>query len=1224
MEFSQQPSNNGDTKSVKRQDGNDVELLRRLFQPLDDDKGETQESRKMTSFFQISSEADYEASTNQGSTSELLNSPDKTPQEPEQHDTTISIDRRPPWGSYVPKRADHKTSELMNSVEPTEDDTIHRQECTHELFPINSKSCVRLLHDDEVNCDVKTTPGAKMLLGLFHAPTGNDSPDRLRWVGTSSHTQATPERNNTKTGQHLMDLFSESSLVPPLVECASPNDQCLKSSKVSSVPDHTTISYQPQTTPLLGGASSVLRESAATHHDNSCNHNNKRLYNSIPSMAPPPMEPILEDFTVSRHVHIQNMVFTFAEQYLKVGTFLGGFIFLLYHIVFCLAMGSTISAGNLGIMAKMAASGIIFVSPFYIHFLGDEIPSQYPTTDLFLAPFMAKLALIVNETLSEDEHFTDTDHVVFLSTFSFLTSIGTLGSGLLIMLATTFKLANLGSFLPFPVLCGFFSAVGVLLWTLALGVDTGGKTVAQIFVSFDAFCNALVHHAPSLMAGTIIKIFGPSNPFFSTYIIAGTIILTYTVMFLTGTSLAEAKEAGWFWTHHDLLPPPDTGQWLPPAPFGVLFGMRHVHWGAVCNGLKTTAALSFLYLLRCSLHATALKKNVSNLKRAEMQSVIVTATKNSREAIHHHHRRWTEDVDIEAIQNSNKEDSTLKTNTVIVSAQIPTVPLQQVLIQYGWVQFAAAALGSFSVTPAIAAMDTMYKLGAEGRAPQYMSLLLLLAFYVTDFRLVAYIPKTSFSCLIVVSCLDMIMTWFIESYTKTMEKAEWLVVPIIVVCSFVFGLLNSVFVGIAISTFIFVAAFFRSGVVKYLANGLSIRSTIERSFDASEWLDHHGDKIQVMVLQNYLFFGNASSVLTYVSSMFEDLPPSDELVEYDLPPLPKYLVLDLTLVTGMDTSTVGIFNDIKTVCRNNGAKLFVSGLSIPLRATLALGNFKPEGGERSKRTVRFFAALDSAIGKAEDCLLDDEMFNAESTSVGVVEVQDEAASFEQALRAIDEQHSMGFGFDLMDLFEYTSPIELERGEHLYACEGGRVPDSDRGLSFIASGLLKIERDSNMSLARNSRKADTCNSFAVWKNNQSLSNLRARGGTIGKQAALLKASPHGLGVSPFVRLARVGPGWIAGTLEQVDASQLTNYHVAVSKCKIHHLPYHKIEQIQWKDPTLVLRLYKVLAHLTAKRQEITIGQLMTLHSIMTSPAPGKPMRRTTNHSSTNFARSSAIS
>jgi hypothetical protein len=62
-------------------------------------------------------------------------------------------------------------------------------------------------------------------------------------------------------------------------------------------------------------------------------------------------------------------------------------------------MGSTISAGNLGIMAENGSQRNNFVSP-YIHFLGDEIPSQYPTHGFVSCSFMAKLAVIANETLS--------------------------------------------------------------------------------------------------------------------------------------------------------------------------------------------------------------------------------------------------------------------------------------------------------------------------------------------------------------------------------------------------------------------------------------------------------------------------------------------------------------------------------------------------------------------------------------------------------------------------------------------------------------------------------------------------------------------------------------------------------------------------------------------------------------------------------------------------------
>ena len=80
---------------------------------------------------------------------------------------------------------------------------------------------------------------------------------------------------------------------------------------------------------------------------------------------------------------------------------------------------------------------------------------------------------------------------------------------------------------------------------------------------------------------------------------------------------------------------------------------------------------------------------------------------------------------------------------------------------------------------------------------------------------------------------------------------------------------------------------------------MEIRSTIERSVAISEWLDMHGDLVQVLVLQNYLFFGNASSILNYIATMFEDVVGSDSIYSsYDLPPKPKVLIIDMSLNTG--------------------------------------------------------------------------------------------------------------------------------------------------------------------------------------------------------------------------------------------------------------------------------------------------------------------------------------
>jgi hypothetical protein len=297
---------------------------------------------------------------------------------------------------------------------------------------------------------------------------------------------------------------------------------------------------------------------------------------------------------------------------------------------------------------------------------------------------------------------------------------------------------------------------------------------------------------------------------------------------------------------------------------------------------------------------------------------------------------------------------------------------------------------------------------------------------------------------------------------------EWLVVPLIVVLAFVVGLLGAVFVGIAMSTFLFVAAFFRSGVVKYIANGITVRSTIERSLKTGKWLDEHGDRIQLIVLQNFLFFGNASSILDYISSMFEE--PASDVDSIFVPPVPKIVVLDMTLVTGMDTSAVDVISDILAIFSNHDAKLFLSGVSTNLRQVMLLGGVKPESRrDRSKRKLRFFPDLDSAIGKAEDMLLEHEAIEDDIIHyVGGVD-----SGFQRALRHIDEQvrkmgcmqdvlfcrslysqvffsqHDTKYSADLLDLEEYTTAIEVEPGDVLYDDNH----DMDRGLFFVESGVM---------------------------------------------------------------------------------------------------------------------------------------------------------------------------
>eukprot|EP00536_Pseudo-nitzschia_multiseries_P014892 jgi/Psemu1/262507/estExt_Genewise1Plus.C_7830008 len=922
-----------------------------------------------------------------------------------------------------------------------------------------------------------------------------------------------------------------------------------------------------------------------------------------------------------------------AAHSLKVSTtYIGSFVYLLYHVVFCLALGSAIMRPNnsvsiLGLMTKTAALGTLVASPIYWIKLSKDFPALYPTADLFLAPFLAKLAAIVDQALADDPAVSEEENdAVFLASFGVLTAIGMIMSACLILAASVFKLANLGSYLPFPVICGFFSAVGILTWTLAINVDTGGKTIGAILTSGDLQLvrYALIHHIPTLIVAGFMKYLGPKNPFFVCLVVVVTIALFYVFMLATGTTLLEMKQEGWFWAHEELVYENYASTlgfdvWAPPAPFAVWVVSNQVHWGAVRDGISTVVALSFLYLIRCSVHGAALKKNVGNFSRKALRGNPkenrTAAALSENESGDENNgiskiipkppsiksRKFSEAVDIEAVMslqtaqgnakngNGNDGEEAEDTKDHFVRAKSTNISLKTVSLAYGLSQVFNAVAGGFAITPSVASSSTMFMLGAENLAPQVGSVLLLLIFYLTDFQIVGYIPKPAFSSMLVLSFFDMTYTWFFKSFKKTKDKLEWIVVPAIVVCAFALDLLSAVFLGIAFSTFIFVGAFFRSGVVKYVANGKSINSTIERPNSImSQWLNDNGDRIQVICLQNYLFFGNASSIYNYVFELFESNGANE--VSF-VKSKSRFLILDLTLVTGMDTSTVDVFSQIKSLCEGSNCKLFMTGMSKNIRSILALGGFTPDTGVRSKRQVRFFARLDAALGKAEDILLEsdyvDQLDQVQAHSMRRLARRKESG-FQTALRYIDTEHGDNFFCELAGLEKYTTMLELQPGEVLY--KDGSSKDIERGLFFIEAGVLKEERDTGDTATRRG-----CDLMTVS------SSMGGSGDTLTRiQECSLAISSKNAAEHPTFRLARLGVGWVAGTMEFFQMKRPGN-QVALDHCKLHHLPFSKIQEAELDDPVLVLKLYKLLSYLMARRQEATIGQLATLHSIMSSPA-----------------------
>lgn len=255
-----------------------------------------------------------------------------------------------------------------------------------------------------------------------------------------------------------------------------------------------------------------------------------------------------------------NRIKNFRRTHLTLSTFVGACVFVLYHIVFCLVMGAIIHRPHattrlVGVMAKSAAMGVIIGAPIYIISLSKDVPALYPSIDLFLAPLLAPMAITVDNYLFK-LGISSTE--VFLATFATLSGLGLMMASILIFLASRYKIFNLGSYLPYPVLCGFFSTMGVSLWFMAFAVDTNGKTVFQVFGSgnWTLIGDSLMHHLPSLCCGILMKWLGPKHPLAVSSLNVFVVVAAYVMLWTTGTTLVQAADKGWFWSQSQFMVSP--------------------------------------------------------------------------------------------------------------------------------------------------------------------------------------------------------------------------------------------------------------------------------------------------------------------------------------------------------------------------------------------------------------------------------------------------------------------------------------------------------------------------------------------------------------------------------------------------------------------------------------------------------------------------------------------
>src|SRR5439155_16087150 len=144
----------------------------------------------------------------------------------------------------------------------------------------------------------------------------------------------------------------------------------------------------------------------------------------------------------------------------------------------------------------------------------------------------------------------------------------------------------------------------------------------------------------------------------------------------------------------------------------------------------------------------------------------------------------------------------------------------------------------------------------------------------------------------------------------------------------------------------------RIELIREVGFGSTYRSNVDRPPGERQTLRELAERVQVLRVNGFVFFGTASGLLERIRKRVE----AGQL---------RFLLVDLRRVTGMDSSAVLSFRKVAQLAEANGFELLFSGVPDRAQSQLRRGGVVASDG-----VVRFEPDLDHGLQHCEDSLLE--------------------------------------------------------------------------------------------------------------------------------------------------------------------------------------------------------------------------------------------------------------
>jgi len=339
-----------------------------------------------------------------------------------------------------------------------------------------------------------------------------------------------------------------------------------------------------------------------------------------------------------------------------------------------------------------------------------------------------------------------------------------------------------------------------------------------------------------------------------------------------------------------------------------------------------------------------------------------------------------------------------------------------------------ASLGGGIMGYHSASLSTLpYKMGAQNRLTGLISAAVFgLTLYYGGAAL-SFIPRSLIGGLLIYLGLTFLVRWVIES-SRILPKTEYAILLIIFSVIIALGLLQGVLVGVLATIVLFALNYSRINIVRSALSGKNFQSNVERSPKYQDYLREEGDRVYILKLQGFIFFGTAHNLQIQIEERTKN---------QDLPKV-EFVVLDFTYVHGVDSSALNSFTRMRNRAEVYGYKILFTDVSPAIQKQLEKSSILRPDDE----VIQNYPDVDYAVEYCEDQILFDETITSASipTIRGQLrEVFPRKIKINDFMKYLDEQIVEGGvtlieddtppkGLYLIERGQVTVLIELESGE----------------------------------------------------------------------------------------------------------------------------------------------------------------------------------------------------